>query len=319
MMTRVNMFKIASLILSALSLVVVTTDAIGQQKFEFNAASTRRALQRGEIAEALAFYESTAFEAERNAETSRSPEEHWETARIAFKQASRAAKFSGQVQKMLAYSEKSLLIARKIDKPVRILGGLNDVIWAHKYVKNFRRVDQPLEEGFTIARSLPVQTSSQYYWDGILYGHLGDQDERHRNYDAAVKSFSLSVGHFGNYLLSIRGNSRQSQLRREVGRGSFLVRLAKLGASYRQAGRLHEALDQYQRAFTLIRDWGYSYAFEGDLYSNIGDVHVRLNQIPEALDSFNKALALAENQQTPRKISRASNCYWQSLTSLRKS
>jgi hypothetical protein len=87
--------------------------------------------------------------AERNAEISHSPEQFWEAARIAYKQASKAAKFSGQAQKMLAYSEKSLSMARNIDKPGRILSGLNDVIWAHRYVKNFRRVDQSLEEGFT--------------------------------------------------------------------------------------------------------------------------------------------------------------------------
>jgi CHAT domain-containing protein len=244
--------------------------------------------------------------AERNAEISHSPEQFWEAARIAYKQASKAAKFSGQAQKMLAYSEKSLWMARNIDKPGRILSGLNDVIWAHRYVKNFRRVDQSLEEGFTIVRSLPVQTSSRYYWDGILSGHLGDQDERRRDYDAAVKSMSLSVGHFGNYLSSIRGNSSQSKLRREGGRRIFLSRLAQLGGSYRKADRLHEALAQYQRAFKLVRDWGFSCADEGDLYGKLGDVYVRLNQIPEALESFNKALALAEKQQRPSRISQAS-------------
>jgi CHAT domain-containing protein len=305
-MMRVRMIKIASLIVSAISLVVVTTPAIGQQKFEFNTASTRRALERGEIAAALAFYEASAVEAEKNAEISRSPEQYWEAARIAYKEASRAAKFSGQAQKMLTYGDKSLSMARRIDKPGRILSGLNDVIAAHKYVKNFRRVDQYLEEGFTIVRSLPAQTSSRYFWDGILYGHLGDQDERRRDYDAAVKSFSLSVGHLGNYVSSIRGNSSPNQLRREVGRGSLLLRLTKLGESYRKADRLHEALDQYQRAFKLIGDWRFRYFGEGDLHYHVGTIHVRLNQIPEALDSFNKALALAENQQRPSQISRAS-------------
>jgi CHAT domain-containing protein len=95
-------------------------------------------------------------------------------------------------------------------------------------------------------------------------------------------------------------------LRREGGRRIFLSRLAQLGGSYRKADRLHEALAQYQRAFKLVRDWGFSCADEGDLYGKLGDVYVRLNQIPEALESFNKALALAEKQQRPSRISQAS-------------
>jgi tetratricopeptide (TPR) repeat protein len=82
--------------------------------------------------------------------------------------------------------------------------------------------------------------------------------------------------------------------------------LTGLGNAYRRAGQLDQALEQYERAFRSIRDWELKYPHEGRLYEAVGDVYLRQNNFPQALESFKKALSIAESQQTPIWISSAS-------------
>jgi hypothetical protein len=86
--------------------------AMGQERFAHNVTATRNALRDGKIAEALAYHEQKAREAEQTALSSASPQAHWETAMVHYREANRAAKLSGEVQKMLAYSEKAFETAR---------------------------------------------------------------------------------------------------------------------------------------------------------------------------------------------------------------
>jgi hypothetical protein len=61
---------------------------------------------------------------------------HWETARKFYTEAERAARLSGQVQKMLAYGEKALEIARKTGNPALELGAINEMIFVHTYLRD---------------------------------------------------------------------------------------------------------------------------------------------------------------------------------------
>ena len=63
-----------------------------------------------------------------------------------------------------------------------------------------------------------------------------------------------------------------------------------------------ESAEQYQRAFDYIKEWGLKYHREADLYGNMGEVHFEQKNFPQALESFQKVLALGESRQMPGDI-----------------
>src|SRR5690348_9669204 len=83
--------------------------AVSEPRFEIDlvnsAIPTRKALVRGEIKEALAFYEIEARQAQKNAAVSWFPERDWVRAIVAYREASSAARQSGELQKAIAYAE----------------------------------------------------------------------------------------------------------------------------------------------------------------------------------------------------------------------
>lgn len=287
--------------------VLISGFVTAQEKFEPTAGATRRALQQGKIAEALAFHELKALQAEKDASASSQPEQYLETAWASYKEACRAARLSGQVQKMFIYGEKALEMARKIAKPERELNAINEMIYVHRYIRNYDKVSEFIEQGLAIVRSLPAHSRARLFWEGALYGHVGPEHTRRGEYTNAIEALSRSVSSFEGFLASIPGNSIQTRTLRETGRGSLLIRLSELGNAYHQANKLPEALEQYQRAFAFIKEWGFKYAYEGDLHRNVGEIHFRQNQFPNALESFNRALALAEGQGHATRIMSASN------------
>ena len=289
------------------SLLLFTSSwAIEQPKFEADVAATRRALQEGKIQEALAYHETKAREAEKDAASSRRPEPYWEAAFAAYQEAARAARLSGQVQKMLTHSDKALEMARKTGKPALELRAINGMIYAHTHIRNFGKVSQLMEQGLAIVQSLPSKTGARLYWEGAFYGHMGREHTRRREYTNAIEALSHSVYSYEGFLASLRGNSARIQSLQEDDRGSLLWHLTWLVNAYLQANKLQEAQEQNQRAFNFIKEWGFKYAFEGDLYRSMGEIYFRQNQFPNALESFNKALALAESQGDANRIRSAS-------------
>src|SRR5215475_12100899 len=105
---------------------------------------------------------------------------------------------------------------------------------------------------------------------------------------------------------SLRAARRRSSNEVLTERTGVILRLTELGNAYRRAGQLHQALEQYERAFSSIREWGVSYPYEPALYEAVGELYLQQNSFPQAFESFKKALAVAESQQTPNRISSVS-------------
>ena len=80
-------------------------------------------------------------------------------------------------------------------------------------------------------------------------------------------------------------------------RGGLLLRLNGLGDAYRRAGRLKESAEQYQLAFDYIKEWGLKYPWEDRLYGDMGEIHFEQKNFPQALEDFQKVLALGESRQ----------------------
>jgi CHAT domain-containing protein len=136
-----------------------------------------------------------------------------------------------------------------------------------------------------------------------LYGKLGSDLVRRREYEKAIDMLSLSVYLQQNYLTTVWRNRVQLN----ANRGYLLLRLTGLGNAYRRAGRLAESAEQYQRAFDYIREWGLKSPFEARLYGNMGDLHFEQKNFPQALENFQKVLALGESRQMAGDIRRATS------------
>ena len=274
-----------------------------ERKFEATYASSRRALLRGELKEVLAFYESQAQEAEKNAVASSSPQKHWAAATMAYAEASRVATWSGQLQKTVTYGEKSLEIASKTKSAALQIYALHLLIDAYRSVRNFEKVRDLLEKGFLIVKEIPPDTSTRIAHEGNLYLRLGWDLMRRREYEKAIDAFSQSVYLYESYLVRLYGSRTQNQTLIENARTSFILRLTALANAYRQAGNLQQALEHYHRAMNSIKDWELKYAYEPSLYRNLGEIYYQQKNFPQALENFRKALAVAENQQERGEIS----------------
>ena len=56
-------------------------------------------------------------------------------------------------------------------------------------------------------------------------------------------------------------------------------------------------LEQYQLAFDYIKEWGLKYPWEAELYGSMGEVYFEQKNFPQALENFQKVLALGESRQ----------------------
>ncbi len=266
-------------------------------KYDGTLSSTRKALARGEITEALAHYEAEGEKAEREA--------NWADAYVAYREASRAARFSGQAQKMIAYAEKSLEMAIKIKSLLARLNAIDNLLLAQRFVRNYPKVVELANQGLTLAGTFRSNSSEGYAWEAIFYSYLGGEYLRTRHYDEAIEARRSAVTMYQVYLTSVSRvraggspNSMPDSMLNPVdaARGTFLNHIVSLATTYTRAGKLAEALAQYQQAFDYIRQWRFNYAEEGNLFEGIGEINYRHNRYSEALDNFTKALEFSERR-----------------------
>jgi tetratricopeptide (TPR) repeat protein len=309
---EVLLVKLRTAVSVILLSVVFIGCAISEPRFEVDlvnsAIPTRKALLRGEIKGALAFYEAEAREADKNAAASWFSQQDWVIATVAYREASSAARQSGELQKAIAYAERSLAAAERSTNPVYEARAISELVKSYSAVRNFESARKLTARGLAI-----VQKSHNSWWMSTFYSHLGEDFIRRREYGEAVEAFSQSL-YLAEASLSVAWRRSSNEVLTE--RTGVVLKLTGLGNAYRRAGQLDQALEQYERAFRSIRDWKLQYPHEGRLYEAVGELYLRQNKFPEALESFKKALSIAESQQTPLEISSANrnigDVLWQS-------
>ena len=269
--------------------------AVSQPEFEATAPSAWRALSAGRTKESLAFYESAAQEAERSALASTFPQQHWEHASAAYKYAAQLARQTGDFQKALVYGEKAMETAQRTKEPRYLLNALQELIWAHASVRNVDKASEFLAKAFEVVKQLPLNTNLRASWEGILNDELGREFIRKREYLKAADAYLAAIDWYRTWISRLKPNSPVVQ----TARTNILLVLDRLGDAYRRGGKLDDALEQYQQAFKSIHEWGLKFPFESGLYQGMGEIYLEQRQLPQALDSFQKALALAESQRRP--------------------
>src|SRR6476620_4412105 len=282
-------------------------------------ASNSQAILRREL-KRLASYEAEAQEAERNASASWFPQAYWETASEAYSRASTAALYSGQLEKSISYGEKAQESAEKIKGFVWLSGcggcvnqlpaikirALTSLANAYKSVRSFVKARELIEKGLDVVEEIPSKMPSRVSSESSLYRELGEELMRSGEHSKAIEALSRAIYLRGDYLAGFRSNFIRDAASLESARISFVNILALLGNAYRQAGQPEQALEQYQRAFTQINEWALRYPYGDRLYIGMGELYRQWTDFPQALDNFNKALAIAENYQRSDAIISAS-------------
>jgi len=266
-------------------------------KFEATGASMRRALVRGEIKEALAFYEEAAQQAEQK--------QDWVIAARQYLQASNAARYTGQLQKQISHATRALEIADKTKSAGLRASVAQRLIYAYRDVRNFEKAREFLDKAFEIIKEIP-NDSSRAGWEGSLNLELGRDLIRRREYDKAIDALSQSL-RIREAQLSKYKTTKPNQQTIEDTQSSILLVLTELATSFRRAGQPQKALEQYQRAFNSTKEWGLRYAWEEELHRGMGEIYLQQKNFPQALESFIKALSIAENQGYPSEIRWASD------------
>jgi CHAT domain-containing protein/tetratricopeptide (TPR) repeat protein len=270
-------------------------------KYQSTFPSYRQAIVRGELKEALASYEVQAREAEKDAQSSLFPQHYWREAAQAYGLAGNTARWAGQLQKAITYGEKALEMAEKSKDPNSLFRAIDTLVPIYRQVRNFDKARELIEKGIAVAKGLPPNTDPRAFWEGALYGQLGNEMVRRREYEKAIDLLSSSVYLQQSYLATVWRNP----VWLNEHRAAFLGRLTNLGNAYRRAGRLEESAEQYQRAFDYMKEWGLKYSREADLYGNMGEVHFDQQNFHQALENFQKVLALGESRQIAGDIRRA--------------
>jgi CHAT domain-containing protein len=287
-------------------------------EFQATDSSTYRAVVRGKTKEALASLEAQAQEAEKNASASWFPQAYWVAAAEAYSWASTVAIYSGRLEKSIAYGEKALETAEKIkgfvwlcvtcvdQLPAIKIRALTSLANAYKSVRSLAKARGLIERGLEIVEEIPSNMPSRVSSESSLYRDLGGELIRRGEYAKAIEALSRSAYLRQGYLARFRSNFTRDLASLESARIDFVNILALLGNAYGQARQPDQALEQYQRAFTHINDWGLRYPYGDRLYVGMGELYHEQKNFPQALDNFNKALTIAENYQRPDAIISAS-------------
>lgn len=229
-----------------------------------------------------------------------------------------AARDIGQLEKSIAYGEKALETADNIKGFVWLCTGCVDQLPAikiraltslangYKSVRSFAKARGLIERGLDLVQEIPSDTPSKVSSESSLYRDLGQELMRAGEYTKAIEALSASVYLRENYLAGFRWNFDHSAADLKSARINFLNIQTLLGNAYSQSHESEQALEQYQRVFSHINEWGLRYPYADRLYVGIGELYREENNFPQALDNFNKALAIAENYQRPDAIASAS-------------
>jgi len=277
-----------------------STSAFPVPKFGTDPPSVRRALRGGKIEEALGYYESLAREREKKALTGGTSKEDWKAISEAYEAASKAAQYAGRLQKSIIYGHKTLEAAERTNHVRLRFWALLKLITAYRLIGQLEESRKFVDKGFEFFSMLPP--SKRGSWEAALKNERGKNLTLRKKYDEAIELLTESLSLREAYLSRLYSAKGQKESQIKTHRGLFILTLIDLGRAYHEVGRLEQAMEQYQRALSSIKEWGLKTNFDALLYSSMGKLYGQLKKYPQALQILKKALALDERR---RRVSQA--------------
>ena len=285
-------------------LAIPSTSGAAQPAFETSLTGARRAISAGEAKKALRYFETQAAKFEESARSEEAPRASLEAASRAYREASNAAFYLGDLQKAVDYGENAFALATEVDNPRLKLTAISSLHRAHRDLKNASRARELIELGLKIAQEFSPGSIDRVYWEAVFYAARSSDFRALREYQKAIEDAQRSISLYEDFLSTMPDSGRRSQSRRETAITHMALLYGRLGRTYLAMGKTEDALKQYQRGLEFAERGNLKFS-QGYLFQGLGDVYDRRNEYPKALDHFKKALELAQQQQRPDDLSDA--------------
>jgi tetratricopeptide (TPR) repeat protein len=124
---------------------------------------------------------------------------------------------------------------------------------------------------------------------------------RLREYGKAAEAFLHAAQSTKNWAAYMARARRRDNVENTESR--LVGILNDLANTYRVAGRLEDAREQYQEALSYINNGGTRSSSEASLYGGLGEIDLQQKRFPQALENFRRAHVIAEQQQSSALIS----------------
>ncbi len=262
------------------------TSSRGGTHYGFEWADIAGAIARGEIREALAYYEQQAADLQRRGHTLEAAKAH--TA------ASFASLRLGAYQKGVDHGVQAaaLLTRQRLTREVLDSQLLNYVALGDNYLGVRDRGEARRVYQLGLRRTEALRDISAVMWSGHFSRSEGWVDFSEGDFGAAAQRANLALTHYQRFRasLSVRDSS-YDQLKRDV-RWWEGLSLRLLGQSYDRLGRLREADTALTQALEITRALGVKET-EADVLLALGSVSVARRDYVRALSYYEQALPLA--------------------------
>lgn len=291
---RVSFF----LLLALLAGPVIAEPAQRQQPGADTGASTREAIGKGKVKETLTQLEARALEAEKQS--------RWEAASKSYREASRAARISGQLQKAVSYGNKAFEMGEKTRDPELQAKGILQLSPAFGQLGQHAKGREWLQKGIEIAKLISPGGSKENI-EANLYRELGEDFLRSGEVQKAVEYLSYSLQVQESRLARLKGRRRATPQRIQDAESRVVNALERLGHAHDRTGNVAEAVKAYERGISIIRGSGLETHLESSLYQRLGRLYLEQRDYPRAEENLKKALGIAEKLQHAQVIQRASS------------
>jgi CHAT domain-containing protein len=242
--------------------------------------------------------ETKALEAEKKS--------NWQEASTSYREASRAARISGQLQKALSYGNKAVEMAEKEGSPGLQTRGILQLSQTLGRLGQHAKRREWLQKGIEIAKLIPPGL----FKEGIeanLYRELGGDFLRSGEAQKAVQYLLYSLRAQELRLTFLKSRRRGNPQRIQSTEHHVVNALERLGHAYQNAGNVEEAIKAYERGLVKIKESGLKTHLEAALYEGLGQLYLRQKDFPRAQESLQRALEMAEKLQHTKVIQHASS------------
>jgi CHAT domain-containing protein len=239
-------------------------------------------IAKGSISEAIAYVEGEAVAAE-NAK-------RWDRASLMYTEAAQTAGFAGQLQKALGHANKANEAAIAGKNPYFRAGAIGAIVGALQRLGKYEDVRRWL-----LLRLEIVPQIQHPEWrrgsEAGAHAALGQDFMRTREFEKAIEHLSYSVQvreGIVSFLQRIGAN-----IHLPVNRNFLANQMNGLGEAYLRAGRLDEAIQNYERSLTISERYNLRSSGYGSTHLGLGRVYLQKKDYARAQQYFEKAFELA--------------------------
>jgi CHAT domain-containing protein len=271
-------------------------------------SSTTEAIRKGAVKEAISSLEAQALDAEKSGK--------WEPASDCYRQASRAARTGGQLQKAISYGNKAFEMGEKARDPLRQANAIFHLAIAHRQLGQRAKAREWLERGTEVVKRIPVGRAKDDI-ESRIYAALGTDFLRSGETQKAIQyiSYSLQVLDLLSRQLQMpipprlwtQGQARASRETIQYSQEQVVSMHATLGDAYQSAGNAGEAIKTYEKGLSFIKDNRLRVEAAVSLYRGLGRAYLGKQDFVRAQENLNQALEIADRVQDASVIQQASS------------